>query len=60
LYAPQIALAALTCMLCRTLSVFFVYILPLVLAFDQIEHAYIICGSAVALYSFRMSASVMP
>jgi hypothetical protein len=42
LNTPQILLAALACMLCRTLSVFFVYVLPLVLAFNQIEHAYII------------------
>ncbi|KAH8727337.1 hypothetical protein GQ44DRAFT_703987 [Phaeosphaeriaceae sp. PMI808] len=60
LNAPQIALVALACMLCKTLSVFFVYVLPLMLALDQIEHAYIIWGSAVALYSFRMSANVMP
>jgi hypothetical protein len=39
LNAPQILLAALACMLCRMLSVFFVYVLPLVPAFDQIEHA---------------------
>ncbi|KAH8702780.1 hypothetical protein GQ44DRAFT_717310 [Phaeosphaeriaceae sp. PMI808] len=44
----------------RILSVFFVYVLPLMLALDQIEHAYIIWGSAVALYSFRMSVNVMP
>jgi hypothetical protein len=42
LYAPQLVLTALACMLCRTLGIFFVYILPLVLAFDQREHAYII------------------
>ena len=55
LYAPHMALAALACILCRVLSIFFVYILPLALAFDQIEQAYIICGSAVASYSLRMS-----
>jgi hypothetical protein len=53
-------LAALAYILCRTLSVFFVYILPLVLAFDQMEHAYIIWGRVVASYTIRMSANVIP
>jgi hypothetical protein len=37
LNAPHMVLAALTWMLCNLLSVFLVYTLPLMLAFDQIE-----------------------
>jgi hypothetical protein len=53
--APQIVLAALAWMLCNMLSVFLMYTLPLMLAFDQIEQAYIICGSAMPSYILRMS-----
>lgn len=60
LYTLYIALTTLACILYRMLSVFFVYILPLTLVFNQIEQAYIIYSSAMALYSLRISISVIP
>ena len=55
-------LTALTQMLRRLSSVLFIQLrfLLLRLALDQIEHAYIICGTATALYSLRMSCSQTP
>jgi hypothetical protein len=47
-------------MLYSVLSVSLVYSLPLILEFDQIEQAYIICGSAVPSYILRMSMRLTP
>jgi hypothetical protein len=44
LKAPVIVLAALAWMLCSMLNVFWIYGFVGVLAFDHMEHAYIICG----------------
>ena len=49
LNAPHIALAPRACMLLRAFSVFTVYGVPLLLEFDQTEHAYIICGTTTPL-----------
>lgn len=47
LNTPQMVFVALACMLCSMFRGFLVYSLPLMLVFDQIERAYIICGRAV-------------
>jgi hypothetical protein len=49
LNAPQIARAPRACMLRSVSSVFGVYGVPLLLEFDQAEHAYIICGTTTPL-----------